>query len=83
MSALRELLATETTSHDASKPICHFCLWLVAFRLPQSLAAGALGQERKSLRPVCTEKALRELLGAETTSLFEQSLQSAARPHQS
>ena len=25
MSALRGLLATETTSHDASKPICHFC----------------------------------------------------------
>ena len=25
MSALRELLATETPSHSASKPICHFC----------------------------------------------------------
>jgi len=30
MSALRELLATETTSHDASKPICHFCRSLEA-----------------------------------------------------
>ena len=30
MSALRELLATGTTSHDASKPICHFCLSLEA-----------------------------------------------------
>ena len=29
-SALRELLAIETTSHDASKPICHFCLSLEA-----------------------------------------------------
>ena len=29
-SALRELLATESTSHDASKPICHFCLSLAA-----------------------------------------------------
>ena len=26
MSALRELFATETPSHSASKPICHFCL---------------------------------------------------------
>jgi hypothetical protein len=30
IGALRELLATETTSHDDSKPICHFCPWLVS-----------------------------------------------------
>jgi hypothetical protein len=30
MNALRELLATETTSHDASKPICHFCFSIEA-----------------------------------------------------
>jgi hypothetical protein len=29
-SALRELLATEAASHDASKPICHFWLSLEA-----------------------------------------------------
>ena len=56
MSALRELLATETTSHDASKPICHFWPWLAG---PQSLGAGALGQDRKSLRPVAHECAAR------------------------
>ena len=49
-SPFRALLAAGTPSHDASKPICHFCLWLVG---AQSLAAGALGQERKSLRPIC------------------------------
>jgi hypothetical protein len=48
-STLRGLLATDPPSHDASKPICPFWPWLVG---PQSLAAGALGQERKSLRPV-------------------------------
>ena len=30
MSALREFLATETASHDASKPICHFWSWWLA-----------------------------------------------------
>ena len=29
MSALRELLATDRPSHDASKPICRFWSWLV------------------------------------------------------
>ena len=48
-SALRELLATDPPSHDASKPICHFCLWLLG---PQSLAAGALGSGWKYLRAV-------------------------------
>jgi hypothetical protein len=48
-STLRGLLATDPPSHDASKPICRFWPWLVG---PQSLAAGALGQERQSLRPM-------------------------------
>ena len=40
------------TRNGTSLPICRFCLWLVAFRLPQSLAAGALGSGWKYLRAV-------------------------------
>jgi len=42
-SALRGLLSTETTSHDASKPICHFWPWWLA---PCDLSFLALASRR-------------------------------------